>query len=298
MKSYHPSSRKILLLLLDELSRKDKNRLESHIRTCSQCKDNIKKQRQFIKTLKTVPQPEPEQYILERCRSNLLSRLRKVSYKTVHPPVRDSIWVRLRSPITILQVGAVTAVFVLGLFLGRYLPRIDSSAREAIFTLKSSLPVDNFHVLSSSENSDNVEIRFKTVQDRTLFGSLKDSNIRYALSYVLINEPRDNIRLKTVSLLGEFAEDETVIHALLHALEKDTNPGVRIKAIKVLKSLPMDDNIKKTFKYALFQDPNSGIRIEAANALKTSADPKMLPILQERAKNDEYLRALLMREGV
>ena len=115
------------------------------------------------------------------------------------------------------------------------------------------------------------------------------------LSYALVNEPRDNIRLKTVGLLKESVIDENVYQALIHALEKDKNPGVRLKAIKLLKALPINEKVKEILISTLFQDTNPGVRIEAANVLSQVGDPNIRPILQKKASEDEYISTLVTK---
>jgi len=257
----------------------------------------MEREKSFLQTLNKQPRLEPNETLLRECRTRLRNRLREESIAKARKGFWVTIWEHIPSQIPTKQLATVTAIFLFGLILGRFLPHRSKdrglSSREAVLALQSSLPIGNFRVIPSGERSGWVEIRFSTVQERILKGSLQNPDIQYALSYAMINEPRDNIRLRTIGLLKETPEDELVQEALIHTLKNDENPGVRLKAIKVLKTLPMNEGIKRILLYTLFKDPNSGIRIEATDALNRMADPEIRSILQNEAKEDEYIQALI-----
>ena len=212
-------------------------------------------------------------------------------------------WFHLGDVITIRipvrQVAMAAIVFIIGLTIGRvtfkYNTREDLSSREAIRSLQSAVPIGQFELVPSAENPDDVEIRFQTIQERRLIGSLQDPEVQFALSYALVNAPQDNIRLKSLGLLQPSSDDESVHRALIHAVEKDENPGVRLKALKLLKTLPVSEGIKNILISSLFQDPNAGIRVEAAKTLSGLEDPTVLPLLEKKAGEDDYIRALIAK---
>ena len=299
MKKNHLKPDQILLYLLNELSPGKRKAVDHHLSTCQICKTLLEREGEFIHQLRNQPHQEPEYGILTRCRERLDDRLREqVNIKNQKKPwfnIGEIFTIR----IPIKQLAAATIIFLLGLVFGRFLPDpgIDQngSSADALSALQSSMLVSNFQIIPSPDKSNHVEIRFHALQAKSLQGELNDPDIQYVLSYALVNEPRDNIRLKTVGLLKESVIDENVYQALIHALEKDKNPGVRLKAIKLLKALPINEKVKEILISTLFQDTNPGVRIEAANVLSQVGDPNIRPILQKKASEDEYISTLVTK---
>lgn len=296
MKTNHTSSDQLLLYLVDELSPGERKTVEAHLRSCRVCQKLLEEQRSILHALRAQPKLEPSETLLDGCRTRLRHRLQAESAGKSWIRFLERIRDGVPAQIPTRQLAVVTAVFLFGLVVGRFLPDRNggASAREALLALQSSMPVGNFRVAPTAGGADGVEIRFDAVQEKVLQGSLEDPDIRYALSYALVNDPRDDIRLKTVDLLGEATEDELVRKALIHTLENDENPGVRLKAIKILKTLPVNESIKKILIGTLFKDSNAGVRIEAARALDQMEDPDVQSILEKRAKYDEYIQALFL----
>jgi len=300
MKLNHLKPDQILLYLLNELSTRERKAIDDHLSTCQKCKTLLEREGEFIQQLRNQPYQEPENSILTRCRDRLNNQLKEeVNLKNQKKPLFN-IGEILTIRIPIKQLAAATIIFLLGLVFGRFLPDpgVDqnASSTDALSALQSSMLVSNFQIIPSPEKSNHVEIRFHTLQEKSLRGRLNDPDIQYVLSYALVNESRDNIRLKTVGLLKESVLDENVYQALIHALEKDKNPGVRLKAIKLLKPLPINEKVKEILISTLFQDTNSGVRIEAANVLSQVGDPNIRPILQKKASEDEYISTLVPKK--
>jgi hypothetical protein len=299
MKQSHILDDQLLLYFLNELSPPEREKVESHLHTCRRCQTLLKRETGFLQLMRNQPQQDPGEPLLEKCRNQLRNRLREEASRKARKKSLLNFGEYITSRVPVKQLATVAVVFLFGLVLGRLLPHRgiekDFSSRDAILAIQSSMPISNFRVAPSYEKPDWIEIRFQAVQEKRLQGSLQDPDIQYALSYALMNEPKDAIRLKTVGLLEEGTQIELIQEALIHTLEKDKNPGIRLKAIKVLRTLPLNDSIKKILIYALFKDPNPGIRIEATDALNQMADPQIRSILQSKARDDEYMRALLSK---
>ncbi len=297
MKPNHTSRRQLLLYLLGELAPGEKKAVKEHLSTCHQCQKLMEEEKRLLTIFKNQSQPQPSEMLLEKCRMHLRERIREESIVKTRGRFWTTIWEHIPSQIPTKQLVTATVVFLFGLVLGRLLPyhKTDRSlsSQEAIRALQSSMPIGHFRVVPSSERPNQVEIHFSTVQENVLRGNLQDSNIRYALSYALVKEPSDNIRLKTIGLLEEAPEDELVQKALIHTLKNDENPGVRLKAIKVLKTLPVNESIKRILISTLFKDSNAGVRKEVTDALNRMTDPKIRSILQNKAKEDKYIQALI-----
>lgn len=299
MKRSHILPDQLLLYLLNELSPIEREKAENHLHTCRRCQNLLKREIGFLQLMRNQPQQDPGEPLLEKYRNRLRNHLREEATRRAQKKSWLNIWEYITIRLPVKRLATVAVVFLFGLVLGRLLPHrgmeSDLSSRDAILAIQSSMPINNFRVAPSYEKPDWIEIRFQTVQEKRLQGTLQNPDIQYALSYALMNEPKDNIRLKTVGLLEEGTQIELIQEALIHTLEKDKNPGIRLKAIKVLRTLPLNDSIKKILIYSLFKDPNPGIRIEATDALNQMTDPQIQSILQSKARDNEYMRALFSK---
>ena len=299
MRNYHIPAEKIILYVLNELPENERKTVDTHLDTCHECQNLLKEESCFVQSVKNQPHKEPEESSLARCRNrlnyNLQQEVNRKNQKKFSIHIGEYVSIRL--PIKRLAVA--TFIFFIGLVLGRVLPiqnmNRDSAMEDAMNALQSSMLVSHFQIIPSPDKPNEIEVRFHTLQEKRLRGDLNDPEIQYVLSYALVNEPRDNIRLKSVGLLDPSVMNNTMHQALIHALEHDSNPGVRLKAIKLIKTLPIDDSTKEILISALFQDPNAGVRIEAANALSQTADPNIRPILQNKAAEDEYISTLISK---
>lgn len=299
MKNHHIDNDQLLLYQLNELPESEKNRIKDHLKTCRQCRNALKKESDLAQLYLSSAQTEPDENRLEACRSRLMRKIRNTGPAAMKKSIFNRIQNYFSYPIPVYKLTAVTALLIIGFVAGRFLPGKSHGSfitpAEAVNLLQRDISAANFQILPSRDESDHVEIRFQTTHDARVKGHLRDSSIRYLISYALMNDPRDNVRLKMVKLLESSARETEVQGALIHALEKDENPGVRMKAIKLLKTLPINESIKKILMAALFRDTNTGIRREAADALHHLDDPKIQPILEKKALEDEYTRALLMK---
>jgi hypothetical protein len=295
MKNRHLNSKERLLYLLNDLPVRKKEALSRHLQGCSSCRARLEAEKPLLNLFMETGRPEPESFLLERSRSRLMNQV--TGKLDVRIPAEGKRRFRrgipsLRTPVLL---AGVSAVFLLGLFAGRVIER-GAAARDRIFeVLNSSLPVGRLQILPGDKQE--VAIRFYTVEEKQLKGSLKDPEIRYALTYALLNDPSDKVRLKTAGLLSDAVDDPDVYQAMMQALEEDTNPGVRLKAIRALNQTPMNEKLQNTFVNVLFRETNTGVRVEAGNALQKAEDPRIRPILQKIAEEDLYIRALMRKAG-
>ena len=297
MNTKHLSKKQILLYLLKELAHEKNKSAIDHLKNCTLCQKELAREKQMIEMVTSLPRPEPDSKLIEKHRLLLKSRLLKKSASRIQKSFWSDVWAFLFYSVHSRRFATVFAILLFGLILGQVFPRFSTfqalTPQDTVLALQSSLEATDFKVIPSENRSDQVEIRFNTTQRQSISGNLRDPQIQYVLSYVLENEPGDDIRLKTIQLLTDYSESEIVQGALIHSLETDANPGVRLKAIRLLKSLPVNEDIKDILVYALFRDTNSGIQIEAANALNRISDDSVRSYLDKKAKEDEYTRALI-----
>ncbi|MFH1942068.1 MAG: HEAT repeat domain-containing protein [bacterium] len=300
MKTDHIASNQLVLFILDELSAEEKNTTQDHLRTCPECRRILKEENRFFRLMRSQPLLRPEDSMIEKCRLQLKDRLKQ---KYSRKPLKI-FWTDIVESLTykpaVRRLATVAIVFLFGLVIGRFLPgqrrEMGLNVKEAILALSASGQIQDLTITSSEGHPDRIEISFRAVEEKSFKGSLRDPEIQYILSYVLVNETRDNIRLKSVNLLKESHQEEIVKNALMYAVENDRNPGIRLQAIKLLKKIPVNETIKKILIATLFRDDNAGVRMEAVDALAQIDDENIIPILQRRAQEDEYTRSVLLKK--
>jgi hypothetical protein len=245
------------------------------------------------------PRLEPVEDWVEKNRRLLRQRMEREATGISWKDRWLDFWESLLIPAPAQRLAIAVVLLIVGIVIGRVSYSGEATqnrmAKEALAALNTLGPVTNFQVSSETKPSGQVEIRFRTVKNISLKGSLKDPAIQYALVHALVNDPRINIRLKSIGLLESSIENDSVQEALLHAVEHDRNPGIRLKAMRLLTSLPVNEAIKKILVSALFKDPNSGVCTEAVDALTQIEDEDILAILKRRAQDDEYTRAAISR---
>ena len=117
-----------------------------------------------------------------------------------------------------------------------------------LLSLLRSAPAGSVQVIPSSSTPGQVEFRFRQQNETTVEGSVHDPQVQTALAYALMNEEKENLRIRTMDLIQPVSQNETVEGALLHTLTEDPNPGMRYRAIKLLQQLPLNSKMISCFQ--------------------------------------------------
>jgi hypothetical protein len=291
MKTIHVKEHDLLLYSLDELAPEKHEAIRSHLTTCTECRKALEELRQWHSAVSRIGLPRPEEAALKRSR-NLVALA--IEEKQPAPETGRLISANRTIFRKLVQPAAALALLVLGIFIGK---GIDSRGTldKSLHSIENAVPVSQFHVFPRAEQEGRIEIHFQSMQQNIISGEVDDPEILVALSYMLVNEPRDNIRLKAVDLLKRYSTNSGVQNALLHALGNDPNTGIRFKAVQILTELPLTGRIKESIISALFNDTNQRVRMEAALALSRDPNPENLAILKRHARDDDYTRAMLLK---
>jgi hypothetical protein len=159
--------------------------------------------------------------------------------------------------------------------------RIEGSAEANIGSIESITP---------SANSNQVQIKYNTLQPQILNGSSDDPRIRQLLVLAARNTRNPAIALDSIDVLTHGSEDDAVREVLIEALRYDKNPGVRLKSLDALKGYVRDDvHVRDAVVEALLHDNNPGVRQEAISLLDAvKADTSVrsaLTVLADRDPN-------------
>jgi hypothetical protein len=144
--------------------------------------------------------------------------------------------------------------------------------------------------ITPTANSNQVQIKYNTLQPQILNGTTDDPRIRQLLMLAARNNRNSSLVLDSLDVLTRRPEDDAVREVLIEALRYDKNPGVRLKSLDALKGYVRDDvHVRDAVVEALLHDNNAGVRQEAISLLDpVKADTSVrsaLTVLAQREPN-------------
>jgi hypothetical protein len=139
-------------------------------------------------------------------------------------------------------------------------------------TIDTQQPVEanlaNIESITPAANSNQVQIKYNTLQPQTLNGTTDDPRVRQLLLLAARNNRNSSLVLDSLDVLTRRPEDDAVREVLIEALRYDKNPGVRLKSLDALKGYVRDDvHVRDAVVEALLHDNNAGVRQEAISLL-------------------------------
>lgn len=143
--------------------------------------------------------------------------------------------------------------------------------------------------ITPAANSNQVQIKYNTLQPQTLSGTTDDPRVRQLLLLAARNNRNSSLVLDSLDVLTRRPEDDAVREVLIEALRYDKNPGVRLKALDALKGYVRDDvHVRDAVVEALLHDNNAGVRQEAISLLDpVKADTSVRAALTVLAARDQ-----------
>lgn len=173
-------------------------------------------------------------------------------------------------------------------------PVLVGTAVDAVATPAES-SITGIRSVVQEPGSNQVRIKYDTVQTEETQGSLNDQRIQQLLLFAARSNYNSGVRMDSVDLLTQKPDQKGVREALIYALRYDTNPGVRLKAIEGLGAFVKDDvRVRDVVLTALMTDNNQGVRTQALLLLEpVKADGTVRAALQQLAEKDQnqYIRS-------
>ena len=122
--------------------------------------------------------------------------------------------------------------------------------------------------ITPTANSNQVQIKYNTLQPQTLNGTTDDPRVRQLLLLAARNNRNSSLVLDSLDVLTRRPEDDAVREVLIEALRYDKNPGVRLKSLDALKGYVKGDvQVRDAVVEALLHDNNAGVRQKAISLL-------------------------------
>jgi len=290
----------VLLYVYDELADDARYELEEHVTRCAECARELGRLREFHSAMKAVPVREPSPNLVVVSRMRLQESLEKTRqngfwrYLVLEP----AAWLRQIRFAPALAAAIFIAGFAGGVATAYKV--VGGSGVPAPAVAESSGPVaestiSGIRSVSEQPGSSQINIQYDTVLSQEAQGSLNDRRIQQLLLFAARNTYNPGVRMDSVDLLTQRAEDANVREALIFALRYDANPGVRFKALEALKAYVKSDvRVRDTMLEALLNDSNPGIRTEALRSVQgVRADSSVRAVLQRLAREDDskYIRS-------
>src|SRR3954468_15674251 len=268
------------LYAYDELTDDLRFEFEQHVNRCGNCAGEVKALKGLRDAMSVVPMLEPTPSLLASSRMQLQEALEIAQ--------QDRGWKRwFYDPFSMIgQLKFSPALAAVLLMIG-----FGGGAGVAIKMAHNSNPgtgvttafnpgttqqtnaneasIAGIREIQSIPGTNNVEIKYDTLQSRSAKGSMSDPAIQQLLVYASRNNVNSGIRLNSVDMLTKNPQDQKIREALIASLRYDTNPGVRLKSIEALGPYAKDDvTVRDAVVEALLHDGNPGVRTEALQILQ------------------------------
>jgi len=290
----------ILLYIYNELADDARYELEQHLGRCPECAAELKSARAFHGSLSRLPVTEPT--------PNLLAASRMRLQEALETAPQGGWWQRLTfDPANWLRQvrfspALAAVIFMIGFGGGigamyKMMPNspVANGVEHFVPPPVSEASITGIRSVVQEPGSDQVNIKFDTVQTQEATGNLNDQRIQQLLLFAARSNYSSGVRMDSVDLLTQKPNDTRVREALIYSLHNDTNPGVRLKAIEGLGSYVKEDtNVRNAVLNALMGDENQGVRTQALTLLApVKADSSVRLALQQLAGTDknQYIRS-------
>jgi hypothetical protein len=286
----------VVLHIYGELADDAKFAIEQHLRNCLGCRRELEAALEFKDGMAAAPVKEVSPNFLAANRMQLQEALE-------HAEQSRNIFSSFIFDATgwfhqIKLAPALTAALLILGFAGGVgtTYRMSHSEKPAVIDQTGSAPpvaeanIAGIESITPTANSNQVQIKYNTLQPQILNGSSDDPRIRQLLVLAARNTRNPAIVLDSIDVLTRRPEDNAVREVLIEALRYDKNPGVRLKSLDALKGYVRDDvHVRDAVVEALLHDNNSGVRQEAISLLDAvKADTSVrsaLTVLADRDPN-------------
>jgi hypothetical protein len=280
----------VVLYIYGELADDAKFEFEQHVRHCLGCRRELDTALEFKDAMATLPVKDVSPSFLAANRMELQEHLE-------HAEQSRNIFSSLVFDLTgwmhqIKLAPALTAALLMIGFAGgvgttyRMLGGPNPPPTPAPTIAQASIA--GVESVTQDPNSNQVQIRYNTLEPQTLSGSMNDPQIRQLLLLAARNNRNSGLVLDSLDVLARSPEDNAVREALVYALRYDKNPGVRLKSLDGLKGYVKDDvHVRDAVVEALLHDSNAGVRQEAISLLDAvKADSSVRGALTQLAEHD------------
>ena len=288
----------VVLYIYGELADDAKFEYEQHVRQCLGCRRELEQALAFKESMAAAPVKDVSPSFLAANRMQLQEALehaeqsRNIFSSFIFDATGWFHQIKLAPAMTavLLMLGFVGGVGTTYKMMEAKRAPITASSGTGTVEVPAEANIGSIESITPSANSNQVQIKYNTLQPQTLNGSSDDPRIRQLLVLAARNTRNPAIALDSIDVLTHGSEDDAVREVLIEALRYDKNPGVRLKSLDALKGYVRDDvHVRDAVVEALLHDNNAGVRQEAISLLDAvKADTSVrsaLTVLAERDPN-------------
>ena len=286
----------VVLYIYGELADDAKFEFEQHVRHCLGCRRELETSLEFKDSMAAAPVKEISPSFLAANRMQLQEALehaeqsRNIFSSFIFDATGWFHQIKLAPAMTaaLLILGFVGGVGTTYKMMEANRPTDTGRIIENIPPAEAN--IGSIESITPAANSNQVQIKYNTLQPQILNGSSDDPRIRQLLVLAARNTRNPAIALDSIDVLTHGSEDNAVREVLIEALRYDKNPGVRLKSLDALKGYVRDDvHVRDAIVEALLHDNNAGVRQEAISLLDAvKADTSVrsaLTVLADRDPN-------------
>lgn len=257
----------IKILIIDYIDKKleavQLQDFESHLSSCSSCKDELEETKQILEHMNKTEIKQPSAKLKTAFYKMLEEQKDKnQSITKVEPeivPYRDYVNQQSKSErsLNFYRVAAAVAILITG-FLTGYM----------------------FNPNNSKEASEMAEIKNEMVEMKAMF-------------FAQLNEESPSQRIAAVQELEQFSKpDQTVTASLIKAMKEDENINVRTAAANALLKYAHDENVKNALIEALDEQKEPLMQITLINILVELDDQRALQPMSKLMFNDSTMEVV------
>ncbi|HKD81998.1 MAG TPA: HEAT repeat domain-containing protein [Candidatus Angelobacter sp.] len=286
----------VVLYIYGELADDAKFEFEQHVRHCLGCRRELDTALEFKDSMAALPVKDVSPSFLAANRMELQEHLehagqsRNIFSSFIFDLTGWMHQIKLAPALTaaLLMIGFAGGVGTTYKMMDHPIPSDGGDhGRPAIVDTAN---VADIQSVTPDANSNQVQIKYNTLQPQTLSGSMDDPRVRQLLLLAARDNRNSGLVLDSLGVLARTPEDDAVREALVYALRYDKNPGVRLKSLDGLKGYVKDDvHVRDAVIEALLHDTNAGVRQEAIallDAVKADSSVRAaLTVLAERDSN-------------
>lgn len=265
----------VVLFIYGELADDAKFEFEQHVRHCLGCRRELDTAIEFKDAMAAAPVKEISPSFLAANRMQLQEALehaeqsRNIFSSFIFDATGWFHQIKLAPALTaaLLIIGFAGGVgTTYKMMESRRPPIIPAGQTEAQQPVEANLgPIES---ITPVANSNQVQIKYNTLQPQTLSGTTDDPRVRQLLLLAARNNRNSSLVLDSLDALTRGTEDNAVREALMERLRYDQNPGVRLKSLDALKGYVKGDvQVRDAVVEALLHDNNAGVRQEAISLL-------------------------------
>ncbi|HEX3153375.1 MAG TPA: HEAT repeat domain-containing protein [Candidatus Angelobacter sp.] len=286
----------VVLYIYGELADDAKFEYEQHVRHCLGCRRELEQALAFKENMAAAPVKEVSPNFLAANRMQLQEALehaeqsRNIFSSFIFDATGWFHQIKLAPALTValLIVGFAAGVGTTYKMMEDKKTPITASGPDTQQPVEANIA--GIESITPAANSNQVQIKYNTLQPQILNGSSDDPRIRQLLVLAARNTRNPAIALDSIDVLTHGSEDNAVREVLVEALRYDKNPGVRLKSLDALKGYVRDDvHVRDAVVEALLHDNNAGVRQEAISLLDAvKADTSVrsaLTVLADRDPN-------------